>query len=193
MCNDPLAIPGERLRLLDGRPALTRPIRPGDAIALTRGLGRLSPTGNAYRFLHHRKRFTDAELHYLTHCDFRDHIALILALLDADGREADEVGVARSIRTKSDPQLAEVAIVIVDDCQHQGGGTALLRHLARLAWTTGIRRWSALSLADNLAAPRLLTRVGREISRRVAGYGAVETIYELFPPDPQGIDRNPCE
>lgn len=176
----------QRLRLRDGRPALTRPIHPGDAAALTRGLGRLSPTGNAYRFLHHRKRFTDAELRYLTHCDFHDHIALILALLDADDREADQVGVARSIRTPADPELAEVAIVLVDDCQQAGGGTALLRHLASLAWTAGIRRWQALSLEDNLAAPKLLARFGREISRRRPGHGAVETIYALFPPAPGG-------
>ena len=170
------------LPLRDGTPAVTRLITPADGDALTRGLGRLSPAGHAYRFLQYRKRFTEQELHYLTHCDFRDHIALILALVDGDGRETDQVGVARCIRTKDDPALAEVAIVLVDACQRLGGGTALLRHLARLAWSAGIRRWQALSLEDNTAALRLLSKFGREIARRRPGYGAVETTYALHPP-----------
>jgi RimJ/RimL family protein N-acetyltransferase len=171
-----------RIHLADGTPALIRPITPADGPALTRGLGRLSPEGHAYRFLHYRSRFTEAELHYLTHCDFATHIALLLTILDAHGREIDQVGVARSIRTKTDPQLAEVAIVLVDEYQHRGGGLALLRALARLAWTSGIRRWQAFSLADNLAVTRLFTHIGTEISRHPAGHGAVETIHALHPP-----------
>jgi GNAT superfamily N-acetyltransferase len=171
-----------RIRLSDGTPALTRPIRPADAAALTRGLRRLSPEGHAYRFLHYRKRFTEAELHYLTHCDFADHIALILATCDAEGSEIDQVGVARCIRTKEDPQLAEVAIVLVDEWQHKGGGRALLRHLAALAQAADIRRWRAFMLADNLGAPKVLASAGREISRRRPGNGTVEAIYALNPP-----------
>ncbi len=175
-----------RIRLSDGTPAVTRPIAPDDGVWLSRGLQRLSPEGHAYRFLHYRSRFTEQELHYLTHCDFADHIALILAILDASGREIDEVGVARSIRTKDDPQLAEVAIVLVDEWQRCGAGTALLGHLAQLAWASGIRRWQALSLADNLAAPKLLAKFGREVSAHRPGHGAIETIYELR--DPSGED-----
>jgi GNAT superfamily N-acetyltransferase len=167
--------------LRDGTPAVTRSITPADGDALTRGLTRLSPEGHAYRFLHYRSRFTAAELDYLTGCDFTDHIALILAIRDATGREMDQVGVARSIRTKEDPELAEVAIVVVDEYQHRGGGLALLRHLAALAWARGIRRWRAFSLEDNLAAPRLFARVGTEISRRKFGDGTAETIYALQP------------
>lgn len=173
-----------RFHLADGTPALIRPITPQDGPALERGLRRLSPEGHAYRFLHYRSRFTEAELHYLTHCDFADHIALLLTILDAHGREIDQIGAARSIRTKDDPQLAEVAIVLVDEYQHRGGGLALLRALARLAWTSGIRRWQAFSLADNLAVTRLFAHIGTEISRRSAGHGAVETIHALHPPEP---------
>ena len=92
-----------KVRLRNGTPAITRLIGPADGVALTRGLTRLSPTGHAYRFLQYRTGFTDAELHYLTHCDQIDHFALILAILDDQGREIDQVGVARCIRTKEDP------------------------------------------------------------------------------------------
>lgn len=168
--------------LAGGARAITRPITPADGMTLSSGLLRLSPQGHAYRFLQYRKRFSERELHYLTHCDFTDHIALILAIVDDAGREIDRVGVARSIRTKESADLAEVAIVLVDEWQRHGGGEALLRHLARLAWNTGIRRWMGFSLEDNTAAPRLLARFGREISRRAAGFGAIETIYALTEP-----------
>jgi len=177
-----------RIRLADGSVAVTRPITPADAPSLTRGLRRLSPAGNAYRFLHHRKRFTETELHYLTHCDFVDHIGLVFAVLDPGGREVDAVGVARCIRTKADPELAEVAIVFVDEWQRRGAGTVLLGHLADLAQQAGIRRWQAFMLTGNVAAERLLARFGREVRRSRLGYGTNEVIYGLHEPPEQAED-----
>jgi GNAT superfamily N-acetyltransferase len=174
--------PAIPIRLRDGTPAVTRPITPADGTALTRGLRRLSPEGHAYRFLHYRKRFTEAELHYLTHCDFVDHIALILAICDEAGCELDQVGVARCIRTKDDPQVAEVAIVLVDEWQRHGGGAALLRHLARLAWEAGIRRWRAFMLAGNLGGAGVLNATADETARRTLGGGMIEATYALRPP-----------
>lgn len=171
-------------RLADGTPVRTRPITPADADALTRGLRRLSPEGNAYRFLHHRSRFTEKELHYLTHCDFVDHIAVVLSILDANGNEVDTVGVARSIRTSSDRETAEVAVVLVDEWQKLGGGKALLRHLANLTWQQGVHRWVALMHDHNVAGARLLERFGRTISRRTVAEGTIETVYALNEPSP---------
>lgn len=170
------------ITLQDGTPATLRPIFPQDGPSLQRGLERLSPESNAYRFLHHRSRFTEADLHYLTNCDFWNHLAAILAIRDGTGREVDQVGVARSIRDKRDPELAEVAIVLVDAWQRRGGGRALLGYLARLAWDTGIRFWQAYSFVDNQASRRLLATAGQEISRRPFGSGVVETRYRLNPP-----------
>lgn len=171
-----------RVTLSDGTPALVRPIRPSDAPSLQRGLQRLSPQGLAYRFLQSRTRFSEKELHYLTHCDQKDHLAYILALLDEFGQERDAVGVTRCFRDKNDPALAEVAIVLVDEWQRHNGGTLLLRGLAQAAWKNGIHQWLALSYLDNLAAPRLLSRVSELISERRLGQGMLETIWQLHPP-----------
>jgi len=172
----------ERFQLADGTPACARPICPDDGVYLQRGLARLSPQSNVHRFLHRRLPFSEADLRYLTHCDFNDHIAVILAITDSEGNQLDEVGVARSIRTKEDPQLAEVAIVLIDEWQGLGGGRALLRYLARLAWQSGIRRWQAFYLADNIASPLVLATAGEEISCRSTGYGTMEAIYEIESP-----------
>ncbi len=172
--------------LRDGARALTRPVGPQDGAALTRGLRRLSPQGNAYRFLHHRKRFTDQELHYLTHCDFVDHIGLVFVVLDEKGDEMDGVGVARCIRTKTDAELAEVAIVFVDEWHRRGAGTALLGHLADLAWQAGIRRWLACLHQGNVAAERLLSRFGEVVNHARPGHGVDQVTYALKVPTPKG-------
>lgn len=168
--------------LADGTPAVARPITPDDGPSLQRGLERLSETSNAYRFLHYRGRFTEADLRYLTGCDFVDHIAAILAIRGEGGYEIDQVGVARCIRAKSDPELAEVAIVLVDEWQQLGGGRALIRYLAQLAWEAGIRRWQAFFFPDNLAITALLATVGTEISRRPFGRGVLEATHQLHAP-----------
>lgn len=173
---------GIPITLSGGTPALIRPIRPSDADSLQRGLKRLSPQGRAYRFLHARSRFSEEELHFLTHCDNIDHFALILAIVDENGVEQDAVGVTRFIRDKKTPTQAEAAIVLVDEWQRHGGGTRLLRALADVARKAGILRWQTFSLLDNAAAPRLFARVGHPLSQRRVGQGLVETVYQLNDP-----------
>jgi GNAT superfamily N-acetyltransferase len=175
----PVTMVPRHSRLPDGTPVVTRPITPGDGPSLAQGLRRLSPQGNAYRFLHFRKRFTEEELYYLTHCDFVDHLALVLAAVDEAGNETDRVGVARCVRTVPGSDLAEAAIVFVDAWQHRGAGTLLLRHLADLAVQAGIRKWQTLMFQENVAAERLFARVATEISRRARGFGTCEILYAL--------------
>lgn len=165
--------------LRDGTRALTRPVRPTDGAGLTHGLNRLSPEGRAYRFLHHRKRFTEQELHYLTHCDFVDHIGLVFMVLDNAGQEVDGVGVARCIRMREDPELAEVAIVFIDEWQRRGAGTVLLGHLADLAWQAGICRWQAFMLDGNTAAERLFEKFGACEKVARPGFGTREVTYRI--------------
>jgi len=168
--------------LANGTPALVRPIGPEDGEALRRGLKRLSPEGIVSRFLHERQDFTDQELHYLTHCDMVDHVGMLLVILDESGREIDQVGVARYVRDKNDPTLAEVAIVLVDEWQHQGGGQFLLQTLATFAWHGGIRRWQAFSFTENAAIHRLLAKVGTQAYERRLGHGTIELGYDLREP-----------
>lgn len=167
-------------RLSCGTPVIVRPIRPDDARALLCGLKRLSPQGQVYRFLQHRKTFTEEELRYLTHCDNVNHFAKLLLVVDDEGREVDAIGVARFIRDKSDPTLAEVAIVLVDEWQGRGGGSVLLGALAREAWNAGIRRWHGLLFAENIASRKLLAKFGRLLS--LQGRDVRDECYELDPP-----------
>lgn len=162
--------------------AEVRPIRPGDEGWLRKGLTRLSPEGQFQRFLQPRQDFTAQELYYLTHCDMVDHIAMLLVLVDAAGVEFDAIGVARSVRQSDEPDLAEVAIVLVDEWQRHGGGTLLLKTLAAEAWRQGVRRWYALVLQNNSGVEHLLGKVGTKTTERRLGNGLMELTFLLNHP-----------
>jgi len=82
---------------------------------------------------------------------------VLLGAFDDVGRL---VGVAQFDRADDEP-IAEVAIEVAKDWQHEGLGTALLCRLIRLARDRGIHQFTATYYADNVAIRRLLRDVGR--------------------------------
>lgn len=68
----------------------------------------------------------------------------------------EPVGVARYVRSTSEPDAAEAAIAVVDDWQGRGVGRALLNRLATRARQEGVSRFTALVQADNQAALELI-------------------------------------
>lgn len=111
-----------------------------------------------------------AELRYFTAIDHCDHEALI-ALSDVDGRA---VGVARYVRPPHDPHAADVAVTVADDWHRRGLATALLTRLSERAVKAGIRRYTVLVAADNLAVLALMRTAGVDIHRVRAGFDTVE-------------------
>ena len=70
------------------------------------------------------------------------------------------IGVGRYIRLKDDPEVAEVAITVVDAYQGKGLGTLLLGMLAATARVAGVRKFRAYVLEDNLPMRTLLSQLG---------------------------------
>src|SRR5271166_6358197 len=130
--------------LRDNSHLTVRPIRPQDAEALRAGFERLSEESRYRRFLSPMSHLSEPTLRYLTEVDHRDHEALV-----AVGADGTLVGVARSVRSRDDPQVAEAAVTVADDWQGRGMGTALLGILADRARSEGISRFTALMLAEN--------------------------------------------
>ena len=157
--------------LRDGSAVLIRQVRSTDAPLLADGFARLSAASRQMRFLGVKKELSAAELRYLTDVDHHDHEAL--AALDRAGRHG--VGIARYVRDADDPQAAEIAVTIADDWQGRGLGTELLAQLSDRARQEGIRRFTALTDAGNMAVAALLRNAGARLVRR--GRGTVE--YEI--------------
>jgi len=161
-----------------------RPISPDDKQALLDGFERLSDESRYRRFLSPHDKLSDAELRYFTNVDHHDHEALVA--IDPASREG--VGVARYIRSPSDPHSAELAVAVLDDWQRQGVGTRLATALADRAREEGITTLTGLVLADN----ELMLNLAREIGdARVVHRerGTVEIAIELPDQGPGRLSR----
>ena len=140
--------------LRDGSRVEIRPIEPDDRAALAEGFERLSPESRYRRFFGPMPHLSESFLDYLTRVDHHDHEALVAV----DPQTGDGVGVARYVRT--DPAVAEPAVVVADDWQGRGVATCLLDALADRAREEGIERFEAPVLATNDDAIAVLERLG---------------------------------
>jgi GNAT superfamily N-acetyltransferase len=145
----------ERVMLEDGTWAELRMVRPGDERLLREGFARLSPRARFQRFLSAKPRLTGEELRYLTDVDGEGHVALGVVTWDDLGREVG-LGVARFFRLAHTPEVAEVAITVVDDAQGKGLGRLLLDTLVEAARERGVERFEFRVLAGNQPMYRLV-------------------------------------
>ena len=170
----------ERARLRDGSEVLVRPIGSEDRERLRAGFERLSERSRYMRFQAPLPVLSDKQLSYLTAVDHHDHEAL-LAL---DPETEDGVGVARFVRVND--TVAECAIVVADDWQGRGVATMLLDRLVDRAREEGVERFTALVMAENSEALRLLERLGDTEERRAGSQVELDIALPAAPePSPQ--------
>ena len=146
----------ERVLLRDGTEVALRPIREEDKDAVQSAFDRMSEDSRYKRFFTLSPQLSDRELAYLTEVDHHDHEALV-AYLPGTG---ESLGVSRFVRSKEDPEEAEVATVVVDDWQSRGIGTLLIDRLSARAREEGIQRFTSELLASNRRAIDLFRRMG---------------------------------
>ena len=153
-----------------------RPIRPQDKALLASGHAHLSPETIRRRYLSAKPRLTQADLRYLTEVDGQDHVALV-ATTTAGPQEI--VAVGRFVRDRAQPDVAEFAIVVADAYQRRGLGTQLARRLAEEARTRGIRRFRAVTLADNVAVRRLVETIAQGLTTERTSGSERELLVQL--------------
>jgi RimJ/RimL family protein N-acetyltransferase len=133
---------------------------------------RLSEASRTQRFLGPKPMLSDRDLACLTDVDDVNHVALA-AIDTVDG---SIIGVARYIRSSSQPELAEVACEVVDEWQGRGVGRQLAASLLQRARCSSIHRLTASSFCDNLAALALLRRFGFATVKRTLGVSELELV-----------------
>jgi RimJ/RimL family protein N-acetyltransferase/nucleotide-binding universal stress UspA family protein len=163
----------ERTQLRDGSSVLIRPIAPEDRELLRSGFERLSDRSRYMRFQAPMSALSDEQLSYLTAVDHHDHEALVAL----DPGTGDAVGVARFVRVSDG--AAECAVVVADDWQRRGLGTELLERLVERANDEGVERFTAIVLAENADALRLLERLGDVVQQ---SYGSQVELEIALPP-----------
>jgi GNAT superfamily N-acetyltransferase len=155
-------------------PVEIRPIEPDDKQALRDGFERLGERSRYRRFLAPHGRLSAEELRYFTEIDHHDHEALVAI----DPLTGDGVGVARYVRSREDPAVAEMAVAVVDDWQGKGVGSRLVLELARRARREGIAGFTALLLAQNNEMLGLMRELG-DVQVLEAGLGTVNVTVDL--------------
>ena len=157
----PLHYPTElidEVRLRDGRSVLVRPVLPLDASMHRAFVQSMSPATRRNRFHAGVADLPDPVLRYLTDVDHVDHLALVGEVDEAAGARA--VAEVRWVRRTDEPDAADFAIAIADDCQGSGLGNALLDMLQRSAAARGIDRLCGHVLRNNLRMSRWLEARG---------------------------------
>jgi GNAT superfamily N-acetyltransferase len=145
-----------------------RLIRSSDKPLLREGLERMSPESRYRRFLGVKHRLSDNELAYLTELDGYNHLAIGAVVHGRDGDD-EGIGVARFIRSKTDPGAAEAAVAVIDDWQNKGVGTLLLLRLAAAAREREIARFQARIFAQNLPIRDILQQLGPSVRTTADG------------------------
>jgi len=151
-----LVILGAPVALRDGSHVRVRQGHRYDKELLLRGFERLSPESRYRRFLAPMPELTEAMVHYLTEVDHHDHEAIIAL----DEETGEGIGVVRYVRSTERPDVAEVAVTVIDDWQRRGLGTLLLEVVSARAREERITTFTALMLASNQEMMEVLNSLG---------------------------------
>ncbi len=155
----------------DGESVLIRPIRPSDAPALAAFHERQPRESNYRRYFSPKPRLNDRELEHFTVVDFVDRAALVVE------RYGEFIGWASYERWPGRDD-ADAAFQVDDAHQGKGIATLLLEHLAAVARSNGIVRFTAEVLADNRPMLAVFARAGWPVERRFES-GVVDLDFSL--------------
>jgi GNAT superfamily N-acetyltransferase len=124
-----------------------RPIGPSDKELLQDGFSQLTEKSKYLRFFALRKKLSEYQLNYFTEVDGTNSVAWGIA--DETNEVPKPAGVGRFIRLSDDPDVAEVAITVVDAYQKKGLGRMLFAILNILAAQVGVKTFRYYVLTEN--------------------------------------------
>jgi len=151
---------------LPGGPTIEiRAQRPEDRKGIQAALARTSAESLYHRFFAVKRAFSEKEAHYFLDIDFVKHVALV-ALADENGQPTI-VGGCRYVVVE--PGVAEISFSVIDAYQAKGIGSALMRHIAGLARSAGLKELVAEVLADNTPMLKVFERSGLIMSAKLVG------------------------
>lgn len=165
-------------RLRNGEAVLIRPLKDGDRRTVNTVWSHLSPLSVYHRFFSPKKELSEADLEYLSHVDFKKHVALTVCVRDKND-ELEPVAIGRYIVTEEDPDTAEVAFAVDDPYQGLGIGTILMRQLAIIARSAGIKRFLAYVLTENTRMMAVFNHSGLPIKKTMADGSTYEVELSL--------------
>ncbi len=137
-------------------PVPIRPVLPSEGPLIDAFVRHLSPETSYRRFLAPVPRLSPAQVGMIVNVDHRDRETLVAVA--REGCAESVVGFAQYVRVSD--VSAEMAVVVADDWQRRGIGTALLRRLLLAAGTNGFEWLTGEFLSTNRGILRLVSRLG---------------------------------
>ncbi|HYN15383.1 MAG TPA: bifunctional acetate--CoA ligase family protein/GNAT family N-acetyltransferase [Terriglobales bacterium] len=146
----------------DGTPVTIRPIRPEDEPLIIKFHEKLSARSVYLRYFQPMKLSTRTAHERLTRICFIDYdreMALVAERHDPSGGEPQILGVTRLSKIHG-TDSAESAVVILDEVQHQGLGTELVRRSIDVARAEKLKRVISNILPENIEMRAVCKRLG---------------------------------
>lgn len=149
----------------NGEAITIRPIRPEDEPAIIQFHETLSERTVYQRYLqllNLDQRTAHERLIRICFIDYARQVPLVAVRRNPNTDQSEIIGVGRlqGIDTKD----GEFAIVISDDCQHQGLGSELLSRMIEIGKKEGLQTISADILSENVAMQKVCKKLGFELS-----------------------------
>jgi acetyltransferase len=151
--------------LKDGTKATIRPIRPEDEPAMVRFHEGLSDRSVYFRYFHMlnlTERVAHERLTRICFIDYDREMALVAEVKDPSAGESRIIGVGRLTQIHATHD-AEFAILVTDQHQGKGLGTALLGHLLDIARAEGVQTVMADMLSENRDMQRVCEHYGFKV------------------------------
>ncbi len=159
----------------NGDTVFIRPLTPDDRPALAAFHKRQSAESIYRRFFSPKPELNEKELLHFTDVDMVDRAALVV-------ESHDEFIAWASYERWPGRNEAEAAFMVDDAHQGAGIATLLLEHLAAIARSNGIERFTAEVLGDNRAMLAVFAKAGWPLQRRFDS-GVVDLDWELADTD----------
>lgn len=167
--------------LADGREVMIRPLSHGDVVAERNFIEALSDQSRRYRFLGQMRHPSEEFIDQLTDIDYAKDMALAAVVASESGEQI--VGVSR-YATGGGSERAECAVVVADEWQNKGLGTALMQHLIDIAQQRGVRVLESTDMSENSEMRELARDLG--FQARSDPDDAHQVIYALSLPRSPG-------
>lgn len=158
-----------------GDTAYVRPLTTADKPALAAFHQRQSAESIYRRYFSPKPRLSDSDLEHFTNIDMVDRVALAV-------ESQDQFVAWASYERWPGRNEAEAAFMVDDEFHGHGIATLLLEHLAAIARTNGIERFTAEVLGDNRGMLAVFSKAGWPLKRRFDS-GVVDLDWDLATTD----------
>ena len=156
----------------DGSEFHIRPIRPTDADRERHFIGALSTESRYNRFMHVIREPSTGFIRQMVNVDYRRTMAFVAVVGEGDAERI--IGIARYAAANEEGSDCEFAVVVADEWQCHGVGTALMRVLFDYCRSHGFTRIHGTILATNAHMVELAHDLGLLIGHVPGDCGVVE-------------------